>query len=310
MAARVFLTAALAALGLVACARFHPPPLNVESIAVGGGRIKIEIDPHLTVSHEEVIEWVRRAAAAVSGYLERFPVKHLVIVVHGGGREPIGEGATYGDTKIEVQLSSSVRHSELENDWILTHEMFHLAFPTLDRRYLWMMEGLSDYLEPVARARAGQLEIAAFWRELVEGLPQGLPGPGDQGLDNTHTWERTYWGGDLFWLLADVQIRAKTDNRRSVNDAIRAINAAGGTGSANWTLERVLRVGDEATGTTVLADLHKELGAKPGQTDLAALWKKLGVKYRFGRISVDDAAPWAAIRAAITTGPVPPAKMP
>jgi predicted metalloprotease with PDZ domain len=121
----------------------------------------------------------------------------------------------------------------LRQDWIMTHEMFHLAFPTLDDRYLWMMEGLSDYLEPVARARAGQLTPQEVWREFVEGLPQGLPAAGDRGLDNTHTRERIYWGGNLYWLLADVQIREKTNNRHSVDDAIRAILDAGGNGGAD-----------------------------------------------------------------------------
>jgi predicted metalloprotease with PDZ domain len=155
-------------------------------------------------------------------------------------------------------------------------------------------------LEQVARARAGQLAAQDVWREFVEGLPQGLPAAGDRGLDNTRTRERIYWGGNLYWLLADVRIRARTDNRHSVDDAIRAILAAGGDGGANWALNQVLTAGDQATGTTVLKDLHDELGPKPGNIDLDALWKQLGVKYRNGDISFDDTAPWAKIRASIT----------
>jgi predicted metalloprotease with PDZ domain len=182
----------------------------------------------------------------------------------------------------------------------MTHEMFHLAFPTLDRRYLWMMEGLSDYLEPIARARAGQMTPEDVWREFVEGLPQGLPGWGDRGLDFTHTRERIYWGGNLYWLLADIRIRVKTNNRRSVDDAIRAILAAGGNGGVDWSLDRVLDAGGKATGTTVLRDLYGELGTKPGNTDLDALWAKLGVNYNSGAVTFNDAAPWARFRLAIT----------
>jgi hypothetical protein len=138
------------------------------------------------------------------------------------------------------------------------------------------------------------------WREFVEGLPQGLPGPGDRGLDLDHTWGRTYWGGNLYWLLADVRIREQTGNRRSVDDAIRAILNAGGDGGADWSLERVLKAGEKATGTTVLKDLHEELGDKPGNVDLDALWKKLGVQYERGLVTFDDTAPDSKIRAAIT----------
>jgi hypothetical protein len=65
-------------------------------------------------------------------------------------------------------------------------------------------------------------------------------------------------------------------------------------------LERVIKAGDKATGTTVLKDLHEELGTKPGTVDLDALWKKLGVKYDSGVITFEDTAPDAKIRAAIT----------
>ena len=266
-----------------------------------GGTIQIHLDSSLPLSRPDVIEWVRRASVAVTGYLGRFPVKHLLITIRGGGDQPVGEGLAYGNSRINVRLGPSPTAADLRQDWIMTHEMFHLAFPTLDDRYLWMMEGLSDYLEPVARGRVGQLTPEDVWREFVEDLPQGLPTDGDRGLDNTFTRERIYWGGNLYWLLADVQIREKTNNRHCVDDAIRAILDSGGNGGAVWTLERVLSVGDKATETTVLKDLHNELGPKPGAVDLDALWKRLGVKYNKGAITFDNDAPNASIRTAITS---------
>ena len=153
---------------------------------------------------------------------------------------------------------------------------------------------------PRARETAHPQQV---WREFVEGLPQGLPQPGDSGLDGTQSRERIYWGGNIYWLLADVRIRSQTGNRRSVDDAIRAILADGGNGGVNWTLDRVLTVGAKATGTTVLKDLYDELGLRPGNVDLDALWKELGVRYRFGEISFDGKAPLAKVRQAITAPP-------
>ena len=88
--------------------------------------------------------------------------------------------------------------------------MFHLSQPDLDDDYSWMSEGMADYLEPVARIRVGQITPEKFWQDLVDGLPNGLPASSDRGLDNTHTWGRTYWGGSLYWLLADIRIRQQT----------------------------------------------------------------------------------------------------
>jgi hypothetical protein len=276
------------------------PATGQDTLQVGKAIIHIESDPDLPLPPPLIVDWVRRAAAAVTNYLGAYPVKTLYIGIHAGAGQRVSGGVTHGASRIDVRLGPDAQAEDLRGDWIMTHEMFHLAFPTLNQRYLWMMEGLSDYLEPVARARAGQLTARDVWREFVEGLPQGLPAADDQGLDNSTSRERVYWGGNLFWLLADVQIRVRTGNRRSVDDAIRAILKAGGNGGASWSIERVIRVGDKATGTTVLKDLYSELGRQRGDIHLDSLWQALGVVYRHGGVRFDDSAPWAAFRASIT----------
>ena len=68
-------------------------------------------------------------------------------------------------------------------------------------------------------------------------------------------------------------------------------------------MDRVITVGDRATGTTVLKDVHNRMGPQPEQTDLDALWRDLGVKYSRGSVEFDDKAPLAAVRRAIATPP-------
>jgi hypothetical protein len=46
---------------------------------------------------------------------------------------------------------------------------------------------------------------------MVDGVPHGLPAPGDKGLDNTHIWAGLIWGA-IFCLLADIDIRRRTGN--------------------------------------------------------------------------------------------------
>ena len=117
---------------------------------------------------------------------------------------------------------------ELKNDWVMTHEMVHYAFPSVAAEHHWLEEGIATYVEPIARLEAGQIHAAKVWGDLVRGLPFGLPQPGDEGLDHTPTWGRTYWGGAMFCLLADVRIRRATNNRYGLRDALRAIVVAGG----------------------------------------------------------------------------------
>ena len=132
-------------------------------------------------------------------------------------------------------------------------------------------------------------------------MPQGLPAAGDQGLDRTHTWARTYWGGALFCLLADVRIRQKTQCRKGLVDALRAINRAGGNVAYDWPIERALELGDKATGGKILMTLYGEMGQKPMEVDLPDLWRQLGVERQGGQITFRADAPLARVRSAISS---------
>jgi hypothetical protein len=134
---------------------------------------------------------------------------------------------------------------------------------------------------------------------------KGLPEAGDEGLDHTHTWGRTYWGGAMYCLLADIDIRKNTGNAKGLQDALRAINRAGGRIDADWPLERALEIGDQATDGKTLSKLYADMRAKPVMVDLPDLWKQLGVERRDRVVTFDDRAPLAKVREAIV--PVAPA---
>jgi hypothetical protein len=194
----------------------------------------------------------------------------------------------------------------LNNDWMLTHEMIHLAFPSMAENHHWIEEGISVYVEPIARVQAGQLSGQKCGSDVVRDLPQGEPQPGDRALDHTHTWGRTYWGGAMFCLLADVRIREQTQNHKGLQDALRGILNAGGVITQDWEIERALAIGDKATGTTVLTDLYHEMRDKPAPVDLDALWKKLGIQRKpDGSIELVPGAPQANVRDAITRSATP-----
>ena len=121
------------------------------------------------------------------------------------------------------------------------------------------------------------------------------------GPDHTHTWGRTYWGGAMFCLVADVRIRQKTGNHKGLQDALRGILDAGGNINQDWEIERALSVGDKATGTTVLIDLYHSMRDQPYPVDLTAMWKSLGIdRSADGAVKFDRTAPLAEVRAEIT----------
>jgi len=152
------------------------------------------------------------------------------------------------------------------------------------------------------RARAGLIKRDEIWASLVDGLPKGQPEAGDRGLDNTPTWGRTYWGGALFFLLADLEIRKRSDGKMGLEQALRGVVAAGGNIGVEWPISRVIAAADKGTGVPVFRELYDRMKDTPAPVDLQAIWKKLGVRMHDGKVTFDDTAPLAATRRAITLG--------
>ena len=271
-------------------------------IRVAASEIRIILpDAQWQVSPRDLREWVTAAADAVTHYYGHFPVPQLTLRIRAARRKGVRHGVTYsqGGGLINVAVGSGTGIDALKHDWILTHEMIHLSFPSMAENHHWIEEGIATYVEPVARAQAGQLPAAEVWKQFILDMPQGEPGPGDRGLDRTPTWGRTYWGGAMFCLVADVQIRERTGNREGLQDALRAILNQGGVITQNWGIEKALAIGDRATGTKVLETLYKEMRDKPVPVDLDQMWQKLGVELKNGDVVFDDHAVDAGIRRAI-----------
>jgi hypothetical protein len=202
-----------------------------------------------------------------------------------------------------MRIGEHATAEQLEYDWVMTHEMVHTAFPDQEPAHHWIEEGMATYVEPLARLWVGNYSESRVWGDLINGLPKGLPRDGDRGLDHTHTWGRTYWGGALFCLLADLEIRERTQGRRGLVDALRGILAAGGNDQVDWPIARAFAAGDKATGVPVLMELYGRMKDAPVSPDLDALWRGLGIEVRNGTLVLDDQAPRAAIRHAITAPP-------
>ncbi len=253
----------------------------------------------------KILAWVASSAKAVSLYYGHFPVRslRLLFVPVEGSRVRGGTTWAYRGAAIRIPLGIESDMDDLKRDWVLVHEMVHLALPDMDDRHAWLSEGLAVYVEPIARAQAGDLTPQEIWSAMMRDMPKGLPRAGDQGLDNTATWGRKYWGGAMFALYADVEIRKATNNRLGLQDAMRGVLAAGGSHEVDWSLSRILTTADKAVGVDVLTKLHNEWGTRPVTPDLDALWRDLGLRLRDGGVEFDDTAPLAAIRIAITRAP-------
>lgn len=277
----------------------------------GAGHVELSFhDADYSLPRADICEWVSNAAGAVVRYYGRFPVAQVRIVLKPARGSGVSGGTTYGHTDsgaplIVIQVGRKASRATLADDWVMTHELVHLSVPQVPDNSHWLEEGIATYVEPIARAQLGQLEAARVWRDMFNDMPKGTPDVGDQGLDRTPTWGRTYWGGAFFCLLADVEIRKQTGNKKGLQDALRGVLAAGGNIEQSWTVMRFMEAADQAVGVPAMSELYRRMKDAPGPGDkeLAELWQQLGVSSESGQMKFKDDAPLAAIRRAIMAPP-------
>jgi len=294
---RIWLATVAASLAPRGIAADDEQPVIVNQ-TVAGAQIELQFTPGFDeAQRERARQWVVSGAQAVSGYFGRFPVPQLELLLQGSAGSGVVSGATFGEPSLHmrVRLGHDTTAAQYHDDWVLVHEMVHQAVPRVPRAQRWLHEGIATYVEPLARARAGLLDATRVWRGWVRQMPLGQPEPGDRGLDHTPTWGRTYWGGAMFCLLADVRMRQRGSASRGLQQALQGVLRAGGDYRVAWPVQRILDAADAAVGTTTLSDLYRDMKDSASATDLVALWRELGVD---GEQLRDD-APLAAVRRAI-----------
>jgi predicted metalloprotease with PDZ domain len=274
-----------------------------QPIAIGDAVVDLAVvHADWSLSTRALRAWVDRSAGAVAAYFGRFPIARTLVVVLPDRGTSVGFGTTRGGhvASILVWLGRRAPESELTADWVLVHEMIHLGFPNLPSAQRWLEEGLATYLEPIAKARSGLLAADEMWRSLTQNIPRGVTAAREStGLDGARTIDGLYWGGALFWFLADLEIRERSGGTRSLADALAAVISAGGTIAASWPLSRLLEEADRGAGAQVLRPLYERMGPASFHVDMEPVWRRLGVSVEGSVLRFDDTAPLAAIRRAV-----------
>ena len=276
--------------------------LVVDNLDIGGSVVVVAMDRGVGVERQAGIrDWVRAEAEAVSKMYGHFPVKRAAVFVSTVRGQDVVFGKTlgHGAASVVVMVGQDTRPETLRLDWVLAHELVHLALPALDERHRWFEEGVATYLEPAVRAEAGFGTPEEAWNGLLTGMKNGLPASGDRGLDHTDTWGRRYWGGALFCLTADLALREKTGNKKGLRDALRAIRETYGGINERHDLREILQGADRALAVTVLGPLYDEWAERPVLVDLGRTWAYLGVVKNESAVTLSDAAEGAAVRRAI-----------
>ena len=253
------------------------------------------------LSHQDILTWIKYSAATILTYYGTFPTSspQIIITLVSGRGVKSGRAFPVRGGVVLISVGRSTRPRDLRLDWIMVHEMIHLSLPHLSSNHSWMHEGLAVYVESIARVQAGHLTERQIWSDFIKAMPQGLLPDENKGLDHSPGWGATYWGGALFYLLADIEIRKKTNNRFGLQQALQQINRKGGDYMVSWTPEKIFSVADEVSGQSILQTLYHHYGQQNFKVNLAALWASLGVSRQGGEVRFIEDAPLAHIRRGI-----------
>lgn len=270
------------------------------ALDVAGARVELSVLGRASIAGGDatLVAWADAAARSVAALFGRFPVPRVVVyAVPVADAEEVlfGKVLSLGGPSITVLVGEGTDAAAAKDDWVLTHEMVHLGFPTFLGEGRWLGEGVATYYEPLLRARAGVRDRAGTWRGFARSMPRARAGGAELALEKRSDIDSVYWGGALFALLADVRLRVETKGARSLDDVMRAVLARGGDTTHVWRVRDVIALGDEVTGTRVMSDLYDRLALRGEPTDPRAELAALGVS----EDALRDDAPLAWVREAI-----------
>jgi hypothetical protein len=172
-----------------------------DSISVGGAVIQVTFESgEISLPRAQHANWVRKSGCAVNEYYGFFPVPKVevkIVPVTGGEGVVFGRTVMIGEIpQITVTISEFANDSSLRDDWIMTHEMVHLAFPSVSEDHHWIEEGIATYVERIAaprsvtshRRKSGAISWMVFRKDY---LPPAIGAwitltPGDEHIGVAH----------------------------------------------------------------------------------------------------------------------------
>ncbi len=252
-----------------------------------------------------VKRWVSDSAKAVSQYYGKFPVKACTVLLHATADDGIGvASAEFQDGKVvvDVPLGVNTDESTFSEDWILTHELVHLAFPLVWDKDRWLVEGMATYIEPLARMQIGKLPAKSVWSDMYFRCPSGLARNSSESLSQSRRIDRLYWGGATFCLLLDLELRRQSNNKYGLQRALSIITNSGINFNSDMEPRDALAVADKALGTRTLVEFYDRYSNSSARPDLKKLFSDLGVLPLGKEVRFDDSAPLAKVRMLINSG--------
>jgi len=284
-------------------------------LPVAGAMLRVALPrSRYPANPDTMLAWLEAAATDVSLAYGRFPNPSPLVVVIPVSPEsrrrssavPFGRVIRDGGEAIELFVEAGRPLGDYLGDWTATHEFSHLMLPYLERNARWISEGFAQYYQNVLLARSGTYDRATAWQKIRAGLARGEASrpelsPNEAAARRRHGARmKIYWSGAALALLADVELRRRSEGAETLDDVLEALQACCLPSRRAWGGRELLERLDALLDEPVFMPLYEAHADTPGFPDTREIFADLGITERAGAVVFDADARLAQIRDDIT----------
>ncbi len=262
----------------------------------------------------DVLEWLRETVRNITLAYGRFPNPDARIVLFTAASRwwrsdsavHFGRVVRDGGETIELLIDPSQPIESFLLDWTATHEFSHLMMPYVSHKQRWISEGFAQYYQNLLLARAGRYSQQSAWQKLYDGLQRGResapalsPNEAAAG-ESRNTRMKVYWSGAALALIADVELRRRSNGEESLDDVLDRFQRCCLPSRRTWTGLDLFRQFDRLIDEPLFVDLYRDYANTAGFPEFRPLMARLGVLLDGDEIRLIENSDFAEIRATLT----------
>lgn len=284
-------------------------------VPVAGAELRVDLPrTREDVALAPTVEWVREAARNVTLAYGRFPNPTARVIVFPMAASPwtsnspvyFGRVVRDGGETVELLIDPRKPQEAFYADWTATHELSHMMLPYVRRQQRWLSEGFAQYYQNVLLARAGRYSQRDAWQKLYDGFERGrasaptLSPNQATGGGERNTRMKIYWSGAALALMADVELRRRSQGAESLDDVLSRFQNCCLPSQRAWSGKELVAAFDALLDEPVFAGLYRQYADTAGFPDVRPLLLRLGVSVVNGEVHLENDAELAEIRATLT----------
>lgn len=271
-----------------------------ETLDKNGIRLSIDFDASITVpERDKLIQWLDHAMQTMRLLNGAPPRPELRIVLDSYRRSddaiPFGKVIRRRPEGVHFYINPERSLDEFVHNWTTYHELSHLFIPYPGRPDVWFSEGLASYYQNVLQYRAGLLTETEAWQKLISGFERGRQN--DQHADLTLTqlssgthkryaFMRIYWSGALYFLEADLRLRAETNNKQSTDTVLKAFGECCFKQRRRWTGKQIAEEFDRLSDSNIFSPLFDHYALSSAMPDYLPILKDAGIELAKGQTTL------------------------